>query len=200
VRKWLKYVVFSMAAIILCFLYANVDKAYYVYDGESDSSEYIAVNIGKDASISQGFECAEKSFDGIAVKVLVNSISDSGKLVYDLQDSEGETLIEGKIALSDIDNGRINKIKFDKTVEGTESGSYTIYFRTEDMSDGESVGLYYDDQNNFDDSLNINGEKINGTLILRTITHRFDIETFLVTLGCIVYFVLFFRILYRLFA
>ncbi|MXP76931.1 hypothetical protein GN277_16540 [Lachnospiraceae bacterium WCA-9-b2] len=199
-KKWLKYVVFSMAAIILCFLYAHVDKAHYIYDGESDSSEYIAVNINKDASISQVFECTEKSFDGIAVKVLVNSISDSGKLVYDLQDLNGETLIEGKIALSDIDNGRINKIKFDKTVEGTESGFYIIYFKTEDMSEGESVGLYYDNQSNFTDDLNVNGEKINGTLILRTITYRFDIETFIVTLGFIVYFVLFFRILYRLFA
>ena len=49
-------------------------------------------------------------------------------------------------------------------------------------------------------NLEVNGKKTEGTLVLRWITHRFDAETFIVTLGIIVYFVAFFKILYRLFS
>lgn len=34
---------------------------------------------------------------------------------------------------------------------------------------------------------------------MRTVTHKFDIETFLVALGFVVYIVVFMRMLYRLF-
>lgn len=199
-KNWLKYVVLSLAALVLCFIYAHVDKAHYVYDSERDSSEYTAVNINKDSSIFQAFECPEKDLDGIAVKVLINNISNCGKLIYVLQDLDGETVVEGSIALSEIENGRVNKIKFDTTVEVVKGGLYTVYFKTEDLAEGESVGLYYDNQSNQSDGLSVNDEKVEGTLILKTITHRFDLETFIVTLGIVLYFVLFFHILYKLFA
>ena len=77
---------------------------------------------------------------------------------------------------------------------------YTIDFKSEDLKEGESVGLYYENRSNQSRGLSINNEKVEGTLILKTITYRFDLETFIVTLGIILYFVLFFQILYKLFA
>ena len=109
-KKWMKYVILSLAAIILCFLYAHVDKAHCIYDSKRDSSEYIAVNINKDSSFVQAFECPEKDLDGIAVKLLINNSSNCGKLIYVLHDSDGKTIVEGSIALSEIENGRMNKI------------------------------------------------------------------------------------------
>ena len=199
-KKWMKYVILSLAAIILCFLYAHVDKAHCIYDSKRDSSEYIAVNINKDSSFVQAFECPEKDLDGIAVKLLINNSSNCGKLIYVLHDSDGKTIVEGSIALSEIENGRMNKIKFDTKIEGTKGSLYTIDFKSEDLKEGESVGLYYENRSNQSRGLSINNEKVEVTLILKTITYRFDLETFIVTLGIILYFVLFFQILYKLFA
>ncbi|GFI50407.1 hypothetical protein IMSAGC020_01613 [Lachnospiraceae bacterium] len=199
-KKWVRYIVLSLVAIILCFLYAHVDKADYIYDNKIDSSEYKVVNINEDSYFSQVFECTNKELDGIAIKILVSNMSDNGKLVYSLQNSDEKIVTQGKVSVSDIENGRINKIKFSKTLKGEAGELYTIYFKTEDLDEGESIGLYYEDQSKQDDGLKINDEKKSGTLILRTITHCFDLETFIVTMGFICYFVIFFKILYRLFA
>ena len=47
--------------------------------------------------------------------------------------------------------------------------------------------------------LTVKGEKGEGVLVLRTVTHRFDIETFVVTAVFIIYVFLFIRWLGRVF-
>ena len=47
--------------------------------------------------------------------------------------------------------------------------------------------------------MEINNEAVVGTLVMKTVTNRFDIETFCVLLIFIVYIVVFLKFLYKLF-
>jgi hypothetical protein len=64
----------------------------------------------------------------------------------------------------------------------------------------EGAVIVYDVPGAQDDSeFSVRGEKIDGTLALRTITHRFDVETFVVTAIFAVYVILFIRWLAKVF-
>ena len=47
--------------------------------------------------------------------------------------------------------------------------------------------------------LTYDGQTIEGTGVMRTLTHRFDLETYIVTLCFVIYIILFMRWLYKLF-
>ncbi|MGF0031911.1 hypothetical protein ACQRBN_02940 [Bariatricus sp. SGI.154] len=199
-RKWIKYIITGIIAIVFCVVYAYIDKAHNIYDTETDNSAYVAANVEGDSLISQTFKCQEANLDGLAAKVVVNSTSAGGKLTYLLEDAEGQEVIKGEVPISDIKSGRINKVKFDERIKNCKEKIYTVSFSASGLNEGESIGVYYDPIGKQAGSLKVNGEEITGTLIFRTITHKFDIETFIMTLGFIIYFVVFFRILYKLFS
>lgn len=199
-KKWMKYIIFSIIAILFCYSYAHVDKTHNIYDAETDSSAYSAVNLEKKSLVSQSFECSEENIDGVAAKIVVNSVTEDGKLTYLLKNNEGQEVIKGEVPICDIKSGRINKIKFDEGLDDCKGKTYTIIFGSLGLEEGESIGVYYDSLGKQMGELKNNEEKIEGTMILRTITHRFDMETFIVTLGFLFYFVGFFHILYKLFS
>ena len=61
------------------------------------------------------------------------------------------------------------------------------------------VGFSYEPKQEKDTALSINGKNTDGTLIAKTVTNRFDIETFCVLVLFILYIVGFFKFLYKLF-
>jgi hypothetical protein len=200
VKKWLKYIIAGIIIVTVCFAYAHIDKANNIYDTKTDNSSYVSVNIFADSYISQTFQCSEDSMDGIAAKIFRNGTSEEGELIYSIQDESGQELTKGGFSINNIKSGKINLIKFSEPIEGSNNKFFTVYFRQKGLAENESLGIYYDPVGEKTGELKVNDEKIEGTMVFRTITHRFDMETFIVVLGFVVYFVLFFKILYRLFS
>lgn len=199
-KKWMKYVILSAGAVAVCFLYAHIDKAHNIYDITIDNSSYISANITGDSFVTQSFRCTEDYIDGISLKLLLGGEAKEGELYYRLFDESGQELLQGAYPVEQIQSERINKIMFDRTIENTKDRVYKISLEAAGLDAGGNLGIYYDPIGKKTGDLEINGDKTEGTLILRWITHRFDTETFFVTLGIIVYFVAFFKILYRLFS
>lgn len=199
-KKWIRYVILSAGAVAVCFLYAHIDKVHNVYDITTDNSSYVSANIMGDSFVSQSFRCTEDCIDGISLQLLLSGEAKEGELQYRLLDESGQELHHGVYPIEQIKSERINKIMFDKTVESTRDNVYKISLKAEGLGEGASLGIYYDPVGKKTGDLEVNGKKTEGTLVLRWITHRFDAETFIVTLGIIVYFVAFFKILYRLFS
>ncbi|WP_289301893.1 hypothetical protein [Sporofaciens musculi] len=199
-KKWLKYIIAGIIIVTVCFAYAHIDKANNIYDTKTDNSSYVSVNIFADSYISQTFQCSEDSMDGIAAKIFRNGTSEEGELIYSIQDESGQELTKGGFSINNIKSGKINLIKFSEPIEGSNNKFFTVYFRQKGLAENESLGIYYDPVGEKTGELKVNDEKIEGTMVFRTITHRFDMETFIVVLGFVVYFVLFFKILYRLFS
>ena len=140
--------------------------------------------------------------DGMAVKLTINSLSDSdtGRLVYSLRDAQGSEIVHDTIDVSKFKNGKINKIKFDKSIDDCEEKSYTVTLGAEDIDENSNIGIYYDPFGKENGIAGPEGEMLDGTIIFRTITHRFDVETFIVTMCLITYLFVFFRVLYKMFS
>ena len=62
-----------------------------------------------------------------------------------------------------------------------------------------SVNFCYTVKQEENTNMYLNGEEIEGTVVLRTVTNRFDMETFCMLLIFVLYTIMFMRFLYKLF-
>lgn len=199
-KKWLKYGIGILILLAACFAYAHVDKKHNLYDAKTDSSQYVSSQIEEGTSVEEEFVCGEDSLDGISVKLVLVNAPQEGELTYELWDESEEKLASGEIPAADIKSGRMRTVKFGKTFSGSKGKTYRVVFGASGFEEGKGVGVYYDPVGTKQGTLKIKGQEVNGTMILRSVTHRFDLETFLITLVFAVYIILFLRVLYRLFS
>lgn len=200
-NKKIKYGIGIIVILILCVLYSNVDKMNNVYDGAQDNSSYVTIGpVTEMGSISQSFESEEEQIDGLAFKVSYSEEMPEGTLDYELADADGRVLAEGKVPLEGIQSGRICKVPFKESVKVEKGETVTVSFGSARLSEDQEVYLYYEQIPKDRTRLKVNGETVGGCMILRTYVHRFDLETFIVTLGFVVYIVVFLRVLYKLFS
>lgn len=199
-KKWMKYSIAIVITLFCCFFYAHVDKAHNIYGNEPDNSNFIAVQMDKNKGIVQAFNCGEEYFNGIELKIALFNEPLKGKMNYSLEDGKGKKLTSGSIEVADIKSGRIRKIKFDRKIKCNKDTTYVIKFSSDGLEEDKAIGLYYAPQEGQKNELNINGEDTEGILVMRTLTHRFDLETFIVVLGFIAYIAAFFKILYKMFS
>ena len=81
---------------------------------------------------------------------------------------------------------------------------HDIFLPVSENPDGDvektlGVGFSYEPKTEKGTELLINGNNVDGTLIAKTVTNRFDMETFCVVLLFVLYIVFFVKFLYRLF-
>lgn len=199
--KKIKYGIGIVVILILCVLYANVDKMHNVYDGAQDNSSYVTIGpVTEMGSVTQSFASAEEKIDGIAFKVSYSEEMAEGTLDYRLTDETGEELVSGEVPIREIQSGRICKVSFENRIQVEKGERLTISFGSSELSEGQAVYLYYEQIPKDGTALEVNGERAGGCMILRTYVHRFDAETFIVTLGFAVYIIVFLRVLYKLFS
>ena len=85
------------------------------------------------------------------------------------------------------------------TVNGCKGRTYKIIFENVGSTEMAGVGFFYQPVTEKNTELIISDNHTEGTLILKTITNRFDFETFAVLLIFVLYIVVFMKFLYRLF-
>ena len=95
--------------------------------------------------------------------------------------------------VGDIKTGKFNEFSFD-TVTRCRGKAYKVVFEK------DSIALYTEKTSEKGTNLKINSEESEGTLILKTVTYRFDIETFYVFLLLVLYICVFFQFLNWLFS
>ena len=97
-------------------------------------------------------------------------------------------------------NSKFNVFKFD-TVENCKGKKFRVVFKNVNARFDEGVGtsFFYEGKVEDGSALKIDGKDVGGTLIMKSVTNRFDLETMLVLLVFIAYIVGFMRVLYKLF-
>lgn len=197
-KKKIGWSIFALILIAFTCLYAVVDKNHGIYDREIGSSEYISVELAKGDTLIQSFVSEEDFLDGINIKMSATGEPAEKEVSYMLKDNEGQEVASGKMSLEDLKAGKYFALKFDR-ISGCKDQEYTLEFTVSQSMD-EGTVIVYDVPGAQDDSeFSVRGEKIDGTLALRTITHRFDVETFVVTAVFAVYVILFIRWLAKVF-
>lgn len=197
--KKAKSIIGIIVLLVFAFVYAHIEKMNMIYDKTVDNSAYQSTGWGENTIIEQSFISVEDTLDGINLKCQTTGNVENVKICYTLEDMAGEkTVVSGEISANEIESTKFNQITFD-TVENCKNKEFQLKIWSESATEVNGVSYYYQPQTEEGTGLLINEEKTEGTLILKTITNRFDFETFCVFLIMIGFMFFFMKFLYKLF-
>ncbi|MBM6685033.1 hypothetical protein H9X90_07420 [Faecalicatena contorta] len=198
-KKKLKITLACVVIVILSVLYSFIDKATSVYDTDWDTSEYNSIQLYSGDSISQSFICDEEHLDGMSVKI--TAIGDQAHVFTEYQLIEkktGNVVAEGVTSLEELESGKFFKIMFDQ-VQHCKEQEFEFVMSVSEKSGENGMIIYTTSSDNKNSFLKLNGAETEDALVCRTLTHRFDFETFFVTICFVLYIVFFMKWMYRLF-
>lgn len=191
--KIIKRIVAVILVAVIAFWYAHIDKGVPIYDRMMDNAEYSLTDVSQ-SDAEQEFICQEDTLDGIQIKLQKLSTEEDGKVTIVLEDcSTGAEVAQSSLEYEKIKNGKFNSFSFE-TIKGCKGERYKVSLQK------QPVAVYQQPDTEKNTELKINGDKREGTLIMKSVTHRFDIETFGVFLLLVLYVGVFFRFLNRLFS
>lgn len=192
-------ILIGIVVIFAVFGYAHIAKTHDVYDRNIDTSEYKDTNVCLNEEVAQSFICQEEHLDGVRVKCRLIGEAKNVVIDYFLIDKETNTqLVQGTVKGSQIKNGKFFEFPFD-TIKNTRGKQYEFKIIEKGEDSDNSVNFCYTSKKEKNTNMSLNGDDLEGTVVLRTVTNRFDLETFCVLLIFILYIIAFMRFLYKLF-
>ena len=191
--KKIKKMAADIILILIAFIYGHIHKTHAIYDRTVENDQYIMLD-GSQSQITQEFICEEDSLDGIQVKCQNLQEDPEAEIRVYLQDCENGGIVAKSVKKAgEIKTGKFNEFSFD-TVSRCRGKAYKVVFEK------DFLALYAEKTSEEGTNLKINSEESEGTLILKTVTYRFDIETFCVFLLLVLYICVFFQFLNWLFS
>ena len=191
--KKIKKMAAVIILILIAFIYGHIHKTHAIYDRTVENDQYIMLD-GSQSQITQEFICEEDSLDGIQVKCQNLQEDPEAEIRVYLQDCENGGIVAKSVKKAgEIKTGKFNEFSFD-TVSSCRGKAYKVVFEK------DFLALYAEKTSEEGTNLKINSEESEGTLILKTVTYRFDIETFCVFLLLVLYICVFFQFLNWLFS
>lgn len=191
--KKIKKMAAVIILILIAFIYGHIHKTHVIYDRTVENDQYIMLD-GSQSQITQEFICEEDSLDGIQVKCQNLQEDPEAEIRVYLQDCENGGIVAKSVKKAgEIKTGKFNEFSFD-TVSRCRGKAYKVVFEK------DFLALYAEKTSEEGTNLKINSEESEGTLILKTVTYRFDIETFCVFLLLVLYICVFFQFLNWLFS
>lgn len=197
-KRKIKWAVFICIVTALAGAYSVIDKNSAVYDKDVEKEEYAEVSLTEHEALTQAFVSGEDKLDGMNVKMSVSGNAEDAVVSFALVDEEGRKLAEGKQPLDRLKPGRFFTFGFDPVTD-CRGKEYIFHLAVESCGEDTEIFVYNVPGTMERTGLSVGGEPVDGTLALRTINHRFDIETFIVTLCFLLYVILFMRWLARIF-
>ena len=191
--KKIKKMAAVIILILIAFIYGHIHKTHAIYDRTVENDQYIMLD-GSQSQITQEFICEEDSLDGIQVKCQNLQEDPEAEIRVYLQDcGNGGIVAKSVKKAGEIKTGKFNEFSFD-TVSRCRGKAYKVVFEK------DFLALYAEKTSEEGTNLKINSEESEGTLILKTVTYRFDIETFCVFMLLVSYICVFFQFLNWLFS
>ena len=198
--KKIKTFIGVILVLMLAILYAHIAKTNIIYDKSIDNVDYIGTGV-VEGSVEQEFICKEDTLDGITAKCQLQGDASGTSMRMELIDLSTEKVVAvSEIKAENIKNSKFNVFSF-STIDNCRGKKYTVIFENinGNVEETRGIGLVYQPKTEKDTRLMINEKNIEGTLIIKTVTNRFDFETFCVLLIFIVFIMAFIQFLYKLF-
>ena len=185
--------------IVLSYFYAHIDKNSYIYNRNSDTALFYGTGILlNNEEITQTFIAEENVIDGFNIKIATAGNVEKVVLSYSVIDEMSEVVAQAKVPVNALESNKFNRLEI-PTIENTEGKQYTLVLSTENADEQNGVGFYIEPGRRENQQLTIKNNDTDGTLVARIISHRFDMETFVVLLGIILFVVVFMKVLYKFF-
>ena len=185
--------------IVFAYFYAYIDKNSYIYDRNADTSTFYSTGILTEGEeVAQTFIAKEDTIDGFNIKVASVGNVENVIINHVILDGNSKQVCGGSTSASELENNKFNQL--DVSQASVEKGEkYTIVLSAEGADEQNGVSFYIEPSGYKEQKLSINGAEMDGALVVRLICYRFDVETFVVLLGMIIFVIGFMKILYKLF-
>ncbi len=198
-RRTAGWVIAVIVIAAAAFFYAHVDVKHNLYDEKLDSSKWQTVMTDNGTVVEQSFVSEEDHIDGFMMQCTTMGDVSRLRLDYTLSDMAGRKLGEGSLSGEDIKSGKFNRLMIEP-VDGLKGTRLVFSLTVKDLAPDSQLILQTTPRVE-GVSLKAQGRQItDASLVLRTLTHRFNMETFVVTLLFIAFIIAFMKFLFRLFA
>lgn len=185
--------------VVLSYFYAYIDQNIYIYNRNTDTASFYGTGLlMKDEEVTQTFIAEANTIDGINVKVSIIGNVENIVLHYSVLNEDSEEVANAQIDAKNLENNKFNKLDL-PTITDTAGTEYTLVLSVENGDEQNGVGFFLEPGTKEKQQLSIKDNETEGTLVARIISHRFDIETFVVLLGIVAFVTVFMKILYRFF-
>lgn len=185
--------------IILSYFYAHIDKNSYIYDRNVDTKNFYSTGLlVEDEDMTQTFISEEDVIDGIYIKISVVGNVEDVIMHYSLTDNATNKVVSAVVKASELENNKFNRLAIPK-IEGAKGKTFTLTLSTENADAQNGIGFYLTPGRFNGQTLVVKGNETDGTIVARTLCHRFDVETFVVLLGMIAFVSAFMKVLYKFF-
>lgn len=194
--KKISVLIIGIVTIVVGLFYANIDKKTYIYDRNNEENNIAIATVEEE--VSQEFKIKEKTINALAIKgQYIGDVSDK-ELEVELVDDENNVLLDMTVKESDLENNKFTNILFDP-IENVANKKLTLVLRSIDFDKNNGLSFVKNSESTKDMKFVVNNEETDGTLVFKTITKRFDLETFVIFVLFIAYIFVFIRVLYSLF-
>lgn len=193
----IKKIITIIVLLIIAFIYSHIDKQHEIYNSEVDSSEYISTGILVDETLEQDFYCMEDCLSGIWIKCASVGENKDVDVMFTISCDEGAVIRTQEVAGTEIKNNKFFKLRFDD-IKGCKNKKMHLLIEFSGGDEANGLSIYYENSDGENQYFR-NEKAMAGTLLVKTITHRFDFETFFVVLLFEAYLIAFMMIMSKLF-
>ena len=198
-KKLYKRLIIELVVIILAILYSKTYVKQNIYNPRIDNSNWIQINNLGERHIKQKFRANENKISGIQVYIGTGYIEEDATLHYAILDENQNKLSESKVYQSNIKPGRFNSLFFENDIKVKKGSLYYIELYQQSQNDNCFILSYMEPRAKLDNTFFNNENETDGTIIVRFLTHRFSIETFIVFLVFSFIVIYFLRMVFYLF-
>ena len=182
-KKYLKSGIIVLVILVLCFMYAQIDKMHPVFNTDVDPSAYSSTEVGTTEVFEQTFVSKEKAVDGIAVKFVTTGADlDKVNLIYSIEDESGNVLGSGKLSGDKFRNQKYNKLNVER-IDDAKGKKLVFKCQMENNDKDNGISIYQEGEN----------------IVMKYYMSRFDLESFIVACALCLYVIVFMKILFKMF-
>ena len=199
IKKSIYMIIIGVIVLGFSYIYAHIDKNNYIYNRNTDTSLFYGTGVLKnDEEIKQTFISTEETIDAINLKVSFVGDVENVVLHYALVDAQTEEGVEGTIPANQLENNKFNQLEIPQITEA-KGKCYALILSVENSDEQSGISFYVVPGKQDNQQLTVMGNETEGTLSVRTVCHRFDMETFVVLLGILLFIGVFMKGLYKSF-
>lgn len=209
--KTIKKIGIAIIMIVVGAAYAYGTWSRPIYNTDIGSLSYEKTDFLTTGSVmEQTFICGNSGFSGFTIKMLKQDGQEIGNYKWTVEDlNTGKVVGKGTISEADTETrlfessnpqkqGMVNvELPKQKDSKGKE---YKLTLKAEEMKDTESVAVYITEKNSTKSELIVNDNAMTDKASIVKVNYkRFNVETFIVFLGIVIYLWAFIKFMYKLF-
>lgn len=199
-KNKLSFIIGLIAVVAFSVWYSFTDITHKIYDNNVNTATYSDMGVFTDGqSIQQAFTCEEDELSGFLIKSSPAGDYTNAQITVTVTDpNTGEVVSTGTAVGSSVRARKLNRYEIEP-ITGCKGKEFVLTVTETNSSAGNGVTFFYQPNEASIGGLLVNENPMAGSLVMKTVTTGFNVETFVVILISLLFIWAFLWFLYRLF-